>query len=652
MINALRTLREKLAEFEGQGIGGDYRVPVLWIDPAASGDARVRGTDAVRFFLDHIDQVLAREDGTPEMLGSNGEWTRDAVVYNMFTRLTTAWDHDGDGSIGLDELPGGLRETGTFLKSIALLPYLRTMGVNTIHLLPITAIGSDGNKGTLGSPYAIKNPYKLDKRLCEPFHGLGVEEEYAAFVEAAHRLGMRVVMEFVFRTASKDSEWVTDHPNWFYWIDAAVPDRDAEHPDGYGSPKFTAEELQVIQQRVRRNDLSSLPPPSMAYRNIFRDMPMEITIEGDRYIGVMEDGTRVRIPGAFADWPPDDVQPPWNDVTYLKMYEHPSFDYIAYNTIRMYDARLATVDNENRGLWNTIINIVPHYQKNFGVDGVMIDMGHALPKRLKQSIVERARKVNPDFAFWEENFAISARSRQEGYNATVGYLWSDEHLPHKLHEFLKMLEGQDVPVPFFATPETHNTPRAAKREGGIIFSRLVLVVNAFLPAIVFLHQGYELGETFPVNTGLGFKPEDIAALPSHTLPLFSQSALCWDNPAEISTLVAKVMAIRAQWHDLIVNPSRFTIRVIDSSDARVLCYERHTHDGANAFAVVANTDCLNAVSASVRLDAQYDILTDEISGQEIGKNDQDGFLFDLQPGQAVVCELRTTKLEVEEFNPS
>src|SRR5690606_17177834 len=132
---------------------------------------------------------------------------------------------------------------------------------------------------------------------------------------------------------------------------------------------------------------------------------------------------------------------------------------IAYNTIRMYDTRLATVDNENRGLWNTIINVIPHYQKNFGVDGVMIDMGHALPKRLKQSIVERARKVNPDFAFWEENFAISARSRQEGYNATVGYLWSDEHLPYKLLEFLKMLEGQDVPVPFFATPETHNTPR-------------------------------------------------------------------------------------------------------------------------------------------------------------------------------------------------
>jgi hypothetical protein len=523
--------------------------------------------------------------------------------------------------------------------------------VNTIHLLPITVIGSDGNKGSLGSPYAIKNPYKLDERLCEPFHELGAEAEFAAFVEAAHRLGMRVVMEFVFRTASKDSEWVTDHPNWFYWIDANMPDRSEENPDGYGNPRFSPEELLVISQRVKRNDLSSLPPPSMAYRNMFHDMPMEITMEGEHYIGIMEDGLRVRIPGAFADWPPDDIQPPWNDVTYLKMYEHQSFDYMAYNTIRMYDTRLATVDNENRGLWNTIINVIPHYQKNFGIDGVMIDMGHALPKRLKQSIVERARKVDPDFAFWEENFAISSRSRQEGYNATVGYLWSDEHLPHKLLEFLKMLETVDVPVPFFATPETHNTPRAARREGGTSFSRMTMVINAFLPAIIFLHEGYELGETYPVNTGLGFTPEEIAELPSHKLPLFSESALCWTNTDEMSALVAKVLAVRAQWHDIVVSPSHHSIKVLETSDPRVLCYMRQSRDGKNAFAVVANTDCTNAANAVVLLDAQYDILTDEISGEEVGKNDQGGFAFVLQPGQAVVCELRTTKLEIEEFAP-
>ncbi len=651
MINALQTLRDRVAEMEEQFAGHEYRVPSLWVNPVSPEGDRVVTVNPAAFFRAGMDAILSHEDEAPEMLGSAGEWTKDAVVYNMFTRLTSAWDHDGDGRVGLDDLAGGLRETGTFLKSIVQLPYLKKMGVNTIHLLPVTAIGSDGNKGSLGSPYAIRNPYKLDERLGEPFHEQGVEAEFAAFVEAAHRLGMRVVMEFVFRTASKDSEWILDHPNWFYWIDADIPDRSEEHPDGYGNPRFSEEELQVINQRVRRNDHAALPPPGMAYRNLFKDMPLEIVQEGDRMIGLMEDGSRVRIPGAFADWPPDDVQPPWNDVTYLKLYEHHSFDYIAYNTIRIYDSRLAQIENENRGLWNTIINIIPHYQKNFSIDGVMIDMGHALPRRLKQSIVDRARKVDPDFAFWEENFAISARSRQEGYNASVGYLWSDEHIPEKLREFLKMLETTDIPVPFFATPETHNTPRAAQRDGGLAFSRMTLVANAFLPAVLFLHQGYELGETFPVNTGLGFTTEEIAQLPSHTLPLFSESALCWNSEEEFSDLVARVVAIRRQWQDIVTNPSQQCFKLFETTDPRVLCYVRQSPDGARAMAVAVNTDCAQPAKADVWLNAEYDILTDEIGGTEVQKNDQDAFVLDLQPGQGMVFELRMPKLEFEEFTP-
>ncbi len=176
---ALQTLRDTLAQEEFQNIGQGYRVPALWARPDDEGTERIVAVDAVPFFIERIDAIIAAADESPEQLASAGEWTRDAVVYNMFTRLTAAWDHDGNGSIGIEDLPGGLRETGTFLKSIAMLPYLRRMGINTIHLLPITAIGSDGNKGTLGSPYAIRNPYALDERLAEPFHGLGVDAEYA-----------------------------------------------------------------------------------------------------------------------------------------------------------------------------------------------------------------------------------------------------------------------------------------------------------------------------------------------------------------------------------------------------------------------------------------------------------------------------------------
>jgi len=430
-MNGLFKLSQRLDERAGS-TPIPYRIPSLWL-PSTQGDpARVTEVNPYTFFRDAVRGILDVDLPMRAGPAKGGKWTERAVVYNMFVRQTTAWDHDGDGSIGLEDLQGGFRETGTFLKAIAILPYLKRLGINTLHLLPVTLIGSDGNKGTLGSPYAIKNPFKLDPRLAEPWLGLDVEVEFSAFVEAAHRLGIRVLMEFVFRTAAKDSEWIGDHPDWFYWIDAEVRDRGAgaDGNRGYGNPRFTAEELQLINTRVRRHDLASLPPPPMDYRLMFAEAPTEPELIDGRFRGVSPDGRGVRIPGAFADWPPDDVQPPWDDVTYLKLYQHTAFNYIAYNTIRVYDSRLAQTDNENRGLWNTIGNIIPHYQHAFKIDGVMIDMGHALPKRLKQSIVDKARKNDKDFAFWEENFAISSRSVQEGYNAAVGNLVFDEHIPH------------------------------------------------------------------------------------------------------------------------------------------------------------------------------------------------------------------------------
>src|SRR5262249_25091842 len=167
-------------------------------------------------------------------------------VYNLFPRVTTAFDHSADGHLQIGPTADGWRETGTLLKCIALLPYIRNMGFNTVHLLPITAIGQDGKKGTLGSPYAIRNPYQLDGNLDEPALGLTPDQLFGGFVEAAHLLGLRVIMEFVLRTASKDGDWIKEHPDWFYWIRADIPDRirrGSGQLGSYGNPVFPAEVL-------------------------------------------------------------------------------------------------------------------------------------------------------------------------------------------------------------------------------------------------------------------------------------------------------------------------------------------------------------------------------------------------------------------------
>lgn len=597
--------------------------------------------DPVLHYLSLVRRIRRLRPRPRPRIPSGGEWSRDAVVYNMFVRCTAAFDHNGNGRLETGVRSDGFRETGTFLKAIAMLPYVRWLGADTVHLLPITAIGRDGNKGTLGSPYAIRNPYLLDENLAEPALGLGVETEFKAFMEAAHRLGLRVVVEFVFRTAAKDADWVAEHPEWFYWIRADVSDRGGHGADEtrYGSPLFTPEELGSIHRMVGEHAFNALIPPHEIYRSMFTDPPPASSIRkrGDSWVGTLPGGTLVKIPGAFADWPPDDHQPPWGDVTYLRLYDMPGFNYIAYNTIRMYDSRLAQPRNENRPLWDRIAGIIPHYQKAFGIDGVMIDMGHALPMPLKAEIVRAARSVDGDFAFWDENFSIQRKSREEGYNAVFGFLWADQHHPPRVRSLWRRMGEEGFPIPFFATPENHNTPRAASRGGGLVYARWAWLVNNFIPAIPFLHSGFELGETHPINTGLDFTPDQLRSLPSAGLPLFSEHAFRWTRRQAFPAWVRKVSALRTAYRGLITDSAPGRFRLLHDPNERILAFARVPEGAGPCLAVVTNMNWEGKEAAATRLETSKKAVRDLLTGRSLAV--QGGWLrSELPPGGSIVFE--------------
>jgi len=615
-----------------------YYVPSLWISPA--GQPKRVKVNPFRFYLDVIKKV---KRGRPSRRKGNtgGEWTKHAVIYNVFVRTTTAFDHDGNGKLDLPVNAKGFRETGTFLKAIAMLPYIKRLGANTIHLLPITSIGHDGNKGTLGSPYAIRNHYELDENQSEPLLKLNAKTEFKAFVEAAHGMGFRVVVEFVFRTAAKDADWVKEHPEWFYWIKETIPIRDPHHHDEsrYGSPLFNHDELQKIHHDVSEHRFDNLLPPHNIYKEFFTLPPATEAVvkENGKYIGVLPDDVRVKIPGAFADWPPDDNQPPWGDVTYLRLYDHPDFNYIAYNTVRMYDLRLTQPHNINAPLWEKIVGIIPYYQREFHIDGVMIDMGHALPMELKSEIVKTARSRDPEFAFWDENFSVTRRSREEGYNAVFGFCWIDQHHPARMKALCRRLATEGFPIPFFATPENHNTPRAAARPGDVRYARWSWVVNCFLPAIPFIHSGFELAEGYPINTGLDFSREQLKLLPSEKLPLFSEYGYDWLNKNQFPEWVAKLSRIRRKYAELIANPEPRTFRMLSDHNDHLIAFARVSDDEKTKLAVVANANLLAEESVSIKIDSAESYVIDLLSRKRKEVRDHHIHVT-LAPGECLVFE--------------
>jgi hypothetical protein len=635
-ITPLEKMKNELKKLIGKSSHGKYLVPSLW---APVGEEPIDGDPAKdvnpgEFFLKHIEAIEknAVEGIDPLMTlnsqipgGNGGKWIEKETIFNLFVRLTTAYDHNGDGTLGgnkedLTQNEFGVRESGTFLKTIALLGYIKSLGATTIHLLPVTAIGHDGNKGELGSPYAIKNPYKLEESQADTIIDMDAEEQFKALVQACHLLGIRVITEFVFRTASKDSEWIKENPEWFYWIREDVQDRDPDEKDPavackhYGNPIFQQEELEIINQKVACGDHNNLPAPSPEFKGFFTLSPNKEDVKFNEkkqyranakcpFSGKME---TARIPGAFADWPPDDNQPPWGDVTYLRMYEdenesQPEFNYIAYNTIRMYDNALAKDELANKSLWKKLRELVPSYQEKYAIDGVMVDMGHAVPVKLMQEIITKAREIDPNFAFLSENFDIKQDSVDAGYNAVVGYAWWVEYRRDGMYSLLNHVGNEGVPLSYFGAVENHNTPRAAERAGGERYAKYAFLVNSMLPgSIPFIHSGQELGETIPVNTGLDFSDEILAGLKGKKLALFDLSSYEWDKKHSLLSFVKKVLKVREENSKAVMNNNTETFGTLETGHADIICFMRK--EGDQNLMVLFNRDLENDLHGRIKVD--------------------------------------------------
>ena len=571
-----------------------YHVPKLWYEKVDSTE-NVQ-TSFNQYYLEKIGEILIHskdEDYQKSISNANldhagigGNWSYTSSVYNAFPRFTTAYDHNLSGDLVDYSVNNSIiKKTGTFLKMITLLPYIKKLGCNVLNLMPITAIGKDGKRGDLGSPYAIQNPYKLDENLAETAIPFSAEDQFLALVEACHMLDIRMVLEFVLRTASLDSDWVAEHPDWFYWIK-----KDAI--ENYRSPEFNEEQLAKIK-RIPSGSKEFIAP-AIEYQNLFAPPPKksQIKLKNGKYVAQTKQGELV-VASAFADWPPDDIQPPWDDVTYLRMYHESdlqqNFNYIAYDTIRYYHPDLARPENRNQELWQKLKNIVPYYQNKFGIDGIMLDMGHALPVELMKEVIDEARKIDSDFGFWEENFEILQSSRNIGFNATLGFEWKFKELDAGIRNML-ITARKKLPLPFMGTPETHNTPRVFNEKVKLQY----WVLNQFLPSCLpFLHAGYELNEKHPVNTGLNFSTKELEEFKNFPLPLFYSGALDWDTENNLVEPMQKIAALRAKNQNWIATGDErtLTIHYPENAFGMVIAFERQdAYQPWKSLLVIFNTN--------------------------------------------------------------
>lgn len=119
---------------------------------------------------------------------SHPEWSKNAVLYQLNTRQFTP--------------------EGTFRAAEQHLPRLKELGIDIIWLMPVHEIGLKNRKGSLGSPYSVKDYYSVNPEF-------GTLADLRHFISSAHALGMYVILDWVANHTAWDNPLVSQHPEWY-----------------------------------------------------------------------------------------------------------------------------------------------------------------------------------------------------------------------------------------------------------------------------------------------------------------------------------------------------------------------------------------------------------------------------------------------------
>lgn len=157
-------------------------------------------------------------------------WVTRSALYEVFVRDFSA--------------KGNLRGV------IAGLDRIQSAGADVVWLMPIHPVGVVNRKGSLGSPYAVR-----DYRAIDPAYGTA--EDFRALVKAVHARGMKLILDWVPDHTAPDHRWVREHPDFYVRNDRGEPSV-PRGPDGKLTDWTDVVQLDYRNPEVRREMIASM----------------------------------------------------------------------------------------------------------------------------------------------------------------------------------------------------------------------------------------------------------------------------------------------------------------------------------------------------------------------------------------------------------
>lgn len=186
---------------------------------------------AINFSFYVFAQAPTR-DFSKETARISADWVKDAVIYQIF--------------------PRNYSQKGDFNSITADLDRIKNLGVDVLWLMPIHPIGKLKSKGTIGSPYAVKDYYAINPDY-------GTKEDFKRLVTEAHRRNLKVIIDIVANHTAWDSVMMKNKA--FYTQDKngniipPVPDWADVADLNYDNPELRKYMTEMLVSWIRDYDL-------------------------------------------------------------------------------------------------------------------------------------------------------------------------------------------------------------------------------------------------------------------------------------------------------------------------------------------------------------------------------------------------------------
>ena len=127
-------------------------------------------------------------EGSWRATAPESSWVTHSAIYEVFVRdFSPSGDFKGVAR-GLDRI--------------------QAVGANVVWLMPIYPVGIANRKGTLGSPYAVRDYLAVNPAF-------GTLADFKALVQAVHARGMKLILDWVPNHTAWDNVWVQQHPGFY-----------------------------------------------------------------------------------------------------------------------------------------------------------------------------------------------------------------------------------------------------------------------------------------------------------------------------------------------------------------------------------------------------------------------------------------------------